>query len=187
MGRTSELKRMWRKYREYRITKKQQSSQASSESSGRNSKDSMALDETAIVVVGLGLDVKQEEENIEYLIDDDDPRFIGNPHGIGCSRTYEMPYDSVMNSFSASPASVRPLVPQEVEPNEGDRLLSFPNLGPWRSESIDMVKGKRKGRMPGDSADDRYKFLLDGRASQSRFSAKRFTLVRKRAWTRSDV
>ena len=184
MAGTSELKRLWGKYRKYRITKKQRSSQASSESSSRDSKDSMALDEAAIMVVGLGLDLKQEEEYIEYLLDDDDPRFIGNPHGIGCSRTYEEPYVSVINSLSTSPASVHPLVLQEVEPNEGDRLLSFPNLGPWRSDSIDMVKGKRKGRMPGDSADDRYKFLLDGRASRSRFSAKRFTLVRQRVWTR---
>ena len=183
MGRTSEL-RLWRKFREYRINKKQQSSQESSECSSRDSKDSMVLDETAIIVVGLGLDLKQEEEYIDYLLDDDDPRFIGNPHGIGCSKTYEEPYFGVINSRSTSPTSVHALLPQEDEPNEGDRLLSFPNLGPWRSGSIDMVKGKRKGRMPGDSADDRYKFLLDGRASQSRFSAKKFMPVRQRAWTR---
>ena len=186
MAGTSELKRLWRKCREHRVTKKRRSSQPSSERSSRDSKDSMALDETAIVVVGLGLDVKQEEEYLEYQLDDDDddPRFIGNPHGIGCSRTYEEPYVSVIDSVSTSPASVRPRVHQEVEPIEGDQLLSFPNLGPWRSDSIDRVKGKRKGRMPGDSADDRYKFLLDGQASRSRFSAKRFTSIRQRAWTR---
>ena len=189
MGRTSELKRLWRKYRDYRTMKKQRSSQASSESSSRDStsrdsKDGMALDEATIMVVGLGLDLKPEEEHLEVLLDDDDPRFIGNPYGIGCSRTYEEPYVSVKNSLPTSPASVHPLRPEEIEPIEGDRLPSFPNLGPWKAENIDMVKGKRKGRMPGDSADDRYKFLLDGRASQSRFSAKRFTLVRKRTWTR---
>lgn len=183
----SELKRLWRNYREHRATKKK-SRQASSESSSRDSKDSMALDEASIMIVGTGLDSKEEdyEEYDGFILDDDDPRFINNPHGIGCSRTYETPYDSVSNSRSPSPASVRPLVPQEPEPNEGDRLLPFPNLGPWKPEGIDMVKGKRKGRMPGDSADDRYKFLLDGPASRSKFSAKRFSLerVRQRAWTR---
>ena len=188
MAGPSELKRLWRKYREYRVSKKQRSSQASSESSSRDSKDSVALDEACIMIVGMGLDSKEEEEEeeeyIEYLLDDDDPRFIDNPHGIGCSRTYEESYDSVMNSLSTSPASVCPIVPQETEPNEGDRLLSFPKLGPGRSESIDMVKGKRKGRMPGDSADDRYKSLLDGPASRAKFSAKRFSFVRQRAGTR---
>lgn len=184
MGRTSELKRLWRKYRNYRINRKERSTQATSGSSRRDSKDNMALDETAIVVVGLGLELKQEEQCIEYLLDDDDPRFIGNPFGIGCSKTYEEPYVGVINSLSTSPASMQPLVSQEVEPNEGDQSLSFPDLELWRSASIDMVKGKRKGRMPGDSADDRYKFLLDGRASRSRLSAKKFMLVKQRAWTR---
>ena len=168
---TRELKRLWRKYREYRITKKQRSSPVSSESSSRDSNDGMALDETTIMVVGLGLDSKPENEYIEYSLDDIDPRFIGNPHGIGCSKTYEEPYVSVTDSLPKSPASARPRVPQEVGPNE---------LRLWRSASIDMVKGKRKGRMPGDSEDDRYKFLLDGRAWQSRFPAKKFLLVRQR-------
>ena len=181
MAGTRELKRLWRKYREYRITKKQRSN---SESSSRDIKASMALDETNIMVVGLGLDMKPEDEYIGYLLDDVDPRFVGNPHGIGCSKTYEEPYVSIMDSLPKSPASVHPRVPQKVGPNEDDRLLSFPNLKLWRSPSIDMVKGKRKGRMPGDSEDDRYKFLLDGPASRSRFSAKQFMLVRQRAWTR---
>ena len=151
------MKRLWRKYREYRVTKKLRS-----DSSGDSSKDSMALDETAIVVVGLGLGSKQEEGVMDYLLDDDDPRFIGNPYGIGCSKTYEEPYISVRKSPSTSPASKRPVTPQEAGTNEGDGLLSFPDLGLWRSASIDMVEGKRKGRMPGDSPEDRYKFLLDG-------------------------
>lgn len=176
------------RYREYWATKKK-SRQASLESSSWDSNDSTALDEASIMIVGMGLDSKEEEEyeeSNENFLDDDDPRFFNNPHGIGCSRTYEEPYDSVSNPRSPSSAPVRPLVPQEPKPNEGDILLSFPNLGPWRSEGIDMVKGKRKGRMPGDSADDRYKFLLDGPASPSKFSAKRFSLVRvrQRAGTR---
>lgn len=188
MAGPSELKRLWRNYREYRATKKK-SRQASSGSSSRDSKDSMALDEASIMIVGMGLDSKEEEEYEEYdeyFLDDDDPRFINNPHGIGCSRTYEEPYVFVGDSRSPSPAPVRPLVPQEPEPNEGDRLPSFPNLGPWKPEGIDMVKGKRKGRMPGDSADDRYKFLLDGPAPRPKFSAKAFSLlrVRQRDWTR---
>ena len=185
MGRTSELKRLWRKYRQYRIDKKQQrSTRASSGSSSRDSKDSMVLDETAIVVVGLGLEVKrQEEEYIEDLLDYEDPRFIGNPVGIGCSKTYEESYVGFMDPLPTSPASMRPLVPRELEPNEGDRLL-FPELELWRSPSIDVVKGKRKGRMPGDSADDRYKYLLDGRASRSKLSAKKLMRVRQRALTR---
>lgn len=184
MGGPSELKRLWRKYREYRTTKKQRSSQASSGSSSRDSKGSMALEEATSMIVGLGLDTKQEEEYIGHALDDDDPRFVNNPHGIGCSRTYEVPYDSVTKSLSTSPASMRPLVPRETNMNESDELLSLPKLGSWKTESIDMVKGKRKGRMPGDSADDRYKFLLDGPASRAKSAAKRFTLVRERAWTR---
>ena len=186
MAGTFELKRLWKKYREYRITKKQRSSQESPESSSRDSKDTMILDEATVIIVGLGVDSKREEEYIEYILDDgdphfdSDPRFVGNPYGIGCSRTYEEPYDGGINSVSISPASIRPLMPQEMEPIEDDRLLSPSKLGVWRSESIDMVKGKRKGRMPGDSADDRYKFLLDGTASRSKISAKRFSLVRQR-------
>ena len=183
MAGPSELKRLWRKYREYRITKKQTASQASSESSGRGSKENLGLDEAATMVVGLGLDTKQEEEYIENA-PDDDPRFINNPYGIGCSKTFEEPYDSVTNSLSTSPASMRPLVPRETNINENDDQFPPFKLGPCRVESIDMVKGRRKGRMPDDSADDRYKFLLDGPASRSRFSSKRFTLIRERGWTR---
>ena len=182
MAGTSELKRLWRKYREYRITKKQRrlSQATSSGSSSRDSKDVMMLDDAAIAVVGLGLDSKQEveEEYIEDMLDDEDPRFIGNSYGIGCSRTYEEPYNGVFHSISTSPASVCPIVPQDTDLNEGDRPLSFPNLGPSRLGSIDRVKGKRKGRMPGDSPDDRFKNLLDGPASRGKFFAKRFPLVR---------
>ncbi|KAL9064182.1 MAG: hypothetical protein Q9161_009052 [Pseudevernia consocians] len=184
MAGSAELRRLWRKYREFRTPKKQRSSQASSGSSSRDSKGSMALEEATSMMVGLGLDTKQEEEYVEHALDDD-PRFVNNPHGIGCSRTYEVPHESVTNSLSTSPASMRPLVPRETNMNESDELLSFPKLGSWKTESIDMVKGKRKGRMPGDSADDRYKFLLDGPASsRAKSTAKRFTLVRERAWTR---
>lgn len=191
-----ELKKLWTKYRPNRIAKKQRSSQASSESSSRDSKGSMALDEANVMMVGLGIDTKQEEGYIDYgyiehALDDDDvdvdddPRFINNPHGIGCSKTYEeLSYDGSTNSFSSSPASTRPLVPREIDINESDELPSFPKLGAWKMESIDMVKGKRKGRMPGDSADDRFKFLLDGPASRAKSSAKRFTLVRERVRTR---
>ena len=182
MAGPSGLKSWWRKYREYRVTRKQRSSQASSESSSRDSNDSMALDEATTMVVGLGLDTKREEQFIEHAVDVD-PRFINNPHGIGCSRTYEEPYDAVTSSLSTSPASIRPS-PRRIDINESDELISFPKLATRRMESIDMVKGKRKGRMPGDSADDRFKFLLDGPASPGKFSAKRFTLVRERTWTR---
>ena len=146
----------------------------------------MTLDEANVMIVGLGIDTKREEEYIEYALDDDDdPRFINNPHGIGCSKTYEeLPYESNTNSLSSSPASMRPLVSQETDTNENDELPSIPKLGAWKMESIDMVKGKRKGRMPGDSPDDRFKFLLDGTASRAKFSAKRFTLLRERTWTR---
>lgn len=171
----SELKRLWRKYREYRITKRRDSS--------GGSKESIALDEATSTIVGLGLDTKQDEEYVEYVLYED-PRFINNPHGIGCSKDYEEPYSSNTTSFSSSPASMRHRVPRKIEINESAELRSFPTLGAWKTESIDMVKGKRKGRMPGDSADDRYKFLLDGPASRGRFSAKRFTRVRERARTR---
>lgn len=183
MAGPTDLKRLWRRYREYRVTKKQKSSQASSESSSRDSKESTALEEATIMVVGLGLDTKPEEEHIEYARDDDH-RFINNPHGIGCSRTYEVPYDLATNSLlSTSPGSMRPRVPRRVNVDKSDALFSFPELGAWKTESIDTVKGKRKGRMPGDSADDRYKFLLDGPATRAKFSAKSFTMVRQRAWT----
>lgn len=179
MAGPSELKRLWRNYRNYRAAKKE-ARQASWESLSSNSKDSIALDDGRIIIVGMGLDSKEEEEYAECSLDDDDPRFINNPYGIGCSRTYEEPYAGVENARSASPASVRSLVPQETDPNEGYRLPSFPNLGPWKPEDIDMVEGKRKGRMPDDSAEDRYKLELDGLATRSKFSAKRFSLVRKR-------
>ncbi|CAF9922047.1 hypothetical protein IMSHALPRED_005319 [Imshaugia aleurites] len=165
MARSFELKRFWRRYREHRLTKKRR----------RDSEESMALEEATATMVGLGLGMKQEEEYVE-IEHDDDPRFINNPHGIGCSRTYEVPYDSATNSLSTSPASMRPLLRREI--NGSDDLVSFRKLGAWKAESIDMVKGKRKGRMPGDSADDRYKFLLDRSAKSS---AKRFTLIRERA------
>ncbi|CAD6581300.1 MAG: hypothetical protein ASARMPREDX12_000419 [Alectoria sarmentosa] len=194
----SELKGLWRKYREYRAAKKQRS-QASSESSSRGSKGSTGLEEATSMIVGLGLeteqrsqassgssnrgikgsmvleeatgiitgyetDTKLEQQCIEYALDID-PRFIDNPDGIGCSRTYEEP----------------------DEPYEFDEQSSFPQLAAWRTDSIDRVKGKRKGRMPGDRADDRYKSLLDILASRPKFSAKKFSLlkgVRDLAWTR---
>ncbi len=182
MAGPSELKRLWRKCKEYRSAKKQRSSQASSESSSRDSKGSLELEETTSMIVGLGLDIKQEEY-IELTLDDDDPRFRNNPHGIGCSRTYEVPYNGVTSSVSTSPASMRPLVPRENKINGSGELLSRFKLGAVRPESIDMVKGKRKGRMPGNRADDRHKFLLDGPSSRAKPSVKSFRLVRQRAWT----
>ncbi len=128
----------------------------------------MVLDEGTIMAVGWGRDTKRGDVYVEYV--DEDPRFINNPHGIGCSRTYEMPYES---SLSNSPASSIAPARQEINPNDSDGWLPTPHLGRWRSESIDEVKGKRKGRMPGDSAEDRYKFLLDGPASRLRWYDRR--------------
>lgn len=181
MAGPAELKRLWRKYREYRVSKKRRrSSQATSESS---SWDSAALEEAKMMVVGLGLDMKQEEEEEWVAVAlEQDPRFVNNPTDIGCSRYYETPYDSVTNSpLSTSPASMRHRVPQYISVNESDEQLPFSKLGPWKPTSFDMMKGKRKGREPGDSAEDRYKFLLDRATSPARFSAKRFKLVRVQA------
>ena len=173
MANSSELKRLWRRYRESRGTKKQMSSQASSgssnwlRSSSWDSKASMVLDEATAMIVGLGLDMKPAEEFIEYALDDDDdddggdPRFRKNPHGIGCSRTFEVPY-----SPPISPASMRPPVPQGN--NVGPR---YELLRAWKAKSIDFMTGKGKGRMPGDSADERYKVVLDGAASRAKSSA----------------
>ncbi len=134
--------------------KKQRSEDRESEGSeGGDRKGSMVLDEGTIMVVGLGLDSERKEVYIEYV---DDPRFINNPHGIGCSRTYEMPHGS---SLSSSPASTTGPARQGVNANESDGVLPFPNLGQWKPDSIDMVKGKRKGRMPGDGTEDRYSRL----------------------------
>lgn len=165
-----ELKRLWRRYREYRVTKKLMSSQASSESSSRESKDSMVLDEATAMIVGLGLDMKPEEGFIEYALDDDDddddydggdPRFRRNPHGIGCSRTFEVPYTPPI-----SQAAMRPPVPQGNHFGPRDELLRV-----WKAKTIDFMKGKGKGRMPGDRVDERYKMVLDGAASRAKSSA----------------
>ena len=175
-----QLKRRWRKFREDRNNKKQRrTSQSSSENSSPGSKGSMTLDETKMIAAGLGVD----------------PRFIKNPHGIGSSRTYEESYESVMQSLSTSPASSRPNVPQDIGPRDNDGLLPFANLRPPKPANIDMAKGKRKGRMPGDSADDRYKYLLDSlelrfrssarrrRSSAERSSARRSSWIRQRKWS----
>ena len=165
----SELKRLWRRYRESRATKKLNSSQASSESSSRESKDSTVLDEATAIIVGLGLDMKPEEGFIEYAPDDDyddddggdDPRFHKNPHGIGCSRTFEVPYTPPI-----PPAAMRPTMPQGNNIGPRDELLRV-----WKAKTIDFVKGKGKGRMPGDRADERYKLVLNGAASRAKESA----------------
>lgn len=172
MAGPAELKRLWRRYRDYRVNKKRRSSQVTSESS---SGDSAALEEAKGIVVGLGLDMKQEEECVA-VAQEEDFRFIDNPTGIGCSRYYET--DSPL---STSPASMRHRVPQRISVHESDEQVPFSKLGPWKPTSFDTTKGKRKGRMPGDSAEDRYKFLLDGAASQAKFSSKRFRLVRVQA------
>ena len=164
-----ELKRLWRRYRESRATKKLMSSQASSGSSSRESKESMVLDEATAIIVGLGLDMKPEEGFIEYALDDDyddedggsDPRFHKNPHGIGCSRTFEVPYTSPI-----PPAAMRPPVPQGNTVGPRDELLRI-----WKAKTFDFVKGKGKGRMPGDRANERYKIVLDGAASRAKSSA----------------
>ena len=165
----SELKGLWRRYRESRATKKLMSSQASSESSSRESKESMVLDEATAIIVGLGLDMKPEEGFIEYALDDDyddgdggsDPRFRKNPHGIGCSRTFEVPYTPPIPR-----AAMRPPMPQGNNVGPRDELLRV-----WKAKTMDFVKGKGKGRMPGDRADERYKLVLDGAASRAKSSA----------------
>lgn len=179
-----ELKRLWRKYREYRVEKKRRLSEDSLNSLGQESFENFVLDEGRVLVVGLGIDTKNEVEYVEDGLDDDDdddddPRFINNPHGIGCSRTYEVPYDDFVNSLSASPASTPHRPPPEIDPNEVDGLRALARLGPWKVEHIDMVKGKRKGREPGDSASDRYKFLLDGHSPRTKSARKSFTLPRR--------
>ena len=164
----SELKRLWRSYKESRATKKLMSSQASSESSNRESKDSMVLDEATAIIVGLGLDMKPEEGFVEYALDDDcddddggdDPRFRKNPYGIGCSRTFEVPYNPI------PPAAMRPPVPQGNSIGPRDELLRV-----WKAKTSDFVKGKGKGRMPGDRTDERYKMVLDGAASRAKSTA----------------
>ena len=135
-----------------------------------------------MLVIGLGLDMKQEEEECFAFALEEDPRFVDNPTGIGCSRYYEAPYDSVTDSpLSTSPASTCHRVPQDISVNESDEQLPFSKLGPWKPESFDMMKGKRKGREPSDSDEDRYKFLLDIAASPAKSSSKRFRLVRAQA------
>ena len=135
----------------------------------------MVLEEAVIMIVGYERDTKEKAEHFEYK-PKGDPRFIDNPHGIGSSKAYEAPYDSSSSSLSTSPASRRSLTPQETNTNESDGLLSSPKPRPSKTESIDLEKGKRKGRMPGDSADDRYKVLLAGPASQAKALTKIFTL-----------
>ena len=164
------LKRLWRRYRESRATKKLMSSQASSGSSSRESKESIVLDEATAIIVGLGLDMKPDEGFIEYALDDDydddddggDPRFRKNPHGIGCSRTFEAPYTPPI-----PPAAMRPPMPQGNNVGPRDELLRV-----WKAKTMDFVKGKGKGRMPGDRADERYKIVLNGAASRAKSSAK---------------
>lgn len=172
----SELRRLWRKYRRYRASKKRRSSQTSLENSSRDSNDSAALEEAKMMVIGLGLDTKEEEEECVAFALEDDPRFLNNPIGIGCSKYYEAPYDSVtMSPLSTSPSSMHhPLMPREISVNGSDEHLPFSKLGPWKPASEDMEKGKRKGRDPSDDAEGRYKYVLDGAASPARFTAKRF-------------
>ena len=187
MAGISELKRLWRKYREYRTTRKlQRSNQRMLESSIRGCREDVGLEEGTDMMVGWGLGSRQDAY-IEYA-HDVDPRFINNPYGIGCSRTYEIPYDKDPDSLSTSPASTSPDV------NDSDELLPYPDVMIRKAESIDMVEGKGKGkereRIPGDSADDRhnslpnhsaddpFKDLLDGPAPHTNSSAKRFLFAR---------
>ena len=179
-----ELKRLWRKYREYRVNRKGRLSEGSLDGMRRDDLENPVLEEAGVIVVGLGMGTKHDVEHVEYGLDDDeddddDPRFINNPHGIGCSRTYEVPYDDFINSLSTSPASMSSRPPQEIDLDEIDGLRSLARLGPWKSEHIDMVKGKRKGREPGDSANDRYKFLLDRHSPRIRSPRTSFTLPRR--------
>lgn len=129
----------------------------------------MVLDEATAIIVGLGLDMKSEEGFIEYAPEDDyddddggsDPRFHKNPYGIGCSRTFEVPYTPPLPS-----AAMRPPVPQGNNVGPRDELLRV-----WKAKTVDLVKGKGKGRMPGDRTDERYKIVLNGAASRAKSSA----------------
>lgn len=183
MAGPSELKGFWRRSIDFLTSKKQrrtsQASQASSESSGGDGQRRMMLDEANVMITGLAMDTKLEAVCIEYA--SADPRFIGNPHGVGCSKNYELPYDNVMNPLSTSPASRQSSGPGKINVNENDGPSPFPPPGAPMAEGEDNLKGKRKGRMPGDSEDDRYKSLFDAAAKSS---AKRFTRARQRASTR---
>ena len=169
-----QLKKLWRKYREYRTGRKQRrASRSGSGSTGPGKKTSMALDETELIAVGLGLNTKEESEGDTEYAREDDPRFIKNPHGIGCSKTYEVSYEDVMQSLSTPPKPSRPQVPRDIGPMNSNGLPPFANLGAPRSESIDTAKGKRKGRMP----DDRYKSSFDNPKSEFQSSGRRFSCM----------
>lgn len=125
------------------------------------------------MIIGMGLDRKEEEECITFA-PEDDPRFFDNPTGEGCSRYYEAPYDNVtISPLSTSPSSLHPLMSPEISVNWSDERLPFSRLRPWKPASEDIVEGKRKDREPSDT-DDQYKILLDGAASQAKSTAKRF-------------
>jgi len=166
-------------------------------------RERMHLDEANATLAGMGLGAS----NAQHHYEDDgdiDPRFIENPNGEGCSKTFENPsFTETTDSetltstpTSTSPRASRddpeclkehfPMAIKEREPVFDPSTW----LGP-ESLRIDWAKGKRKGRATFDEGEElrlMKEWLAQVEAGKIRpeegWTRKRIIAVmRGRAWT----
>lgn len=127
----SGMNRVWTSYRRFRSEAKAHNinldlvrTQAYRSRAETEFTEALELDEAVAAFVG-------EQET------DVDPRFVNNPHGIGCSKHYESFHDD-NNWPSAGRRTARS--PWTIHKDE-DEMLRWPTLetwGVWRAENIDV-------------------------------------------------
>ena len=165
------------------------------------------LDEALAMMTGMGLersnahnrDWDAGEENEEEKID---PRFLINPHGEGCSKSFEKPSSSTETTNSETQPSTPTSATSRTAWFEDDyqdmRFSSAFDPSTWygpESLRIDWAEGKRKGREideeeleEDDGHDPRlYEWFAQIKAGnlmpQMERARRLVAAMRKRAWT----
>ncbi|KAL6717634.1 hypothetical protein ACLMJK_005549 [Lecanora helva] len=165
----------------------------------------LELDEALAIVNGIGLrryntcrewDMYDEGEDF-------DPRFLVNPYGIGCSKSFENPLSTETTNSGATPSTPTSTIgrpPWIEDTSEGDYRHSpmhktRESLFPARTWSglevhqIDWSKEKRKGRATGvepqdDGLQERFADITPGNATPKIERVKELmTGMRPKSWT----
>ena len=109
------------------------------------------LDEVKFALGAMGLDSNE-------LADELDDRFLNNPIGVGCSKSFELPSPTTKDSRSPSASPKVGPVPESVTTVEDNDPLATseeaPTMQPFKgADQIDWARKKRKGRASEDETE----------------------------------
>ena len=206
MGVKTGLKQLWKKRftpRNHRISDQERAERSHTNVAPAIS-ERIAFDEALAMMNGMGLDHSHirnrdwgEREEVEKI----DPRFLINPNGEGCSKSYETPSSTETtnsDTVPSTPTSAISRISCAGDDYQEVRFSSVFDPNTWygpESLRIDWMEGKRKGRASddeemdeGESHDPRlYEWFNQIKAGNLMPQMERTRRLvanwRKRAWT----